>query len=88
MTKEEITNWCKEFASGFDWSINEGGWLIVDPMSGFLQQMGVDHKLMAIEERGNQPQILVLVFPDGSKFIPQGKDLIGVKGAKNWMWTK
>jgi len=86
--KTEIEKIAKEFASGFKDTIGEiagSGWLIVDPLSGYLNFCGYENKLEQIPAKENQPQILLMTFKDGTKFIPAGSDL-PVKGATDWMW--
>jgi hypothetical protein len=88
--KDEITNISKEFASGFKDTIGEisgSGWLIVDPLSGYLNACGYENKLGEIPANNKHPQILIMTFTDGSKFIPAGGDLRPIHPeAKDWMW--
>lgn len=88
--KDEITNISKEFASGFKeiiGGINGSQWLIVDPLSGYLESLGYEHVLHHIPENDLHPQVLIMSFEDGSKFIPAGGDLKNIsKEAHNWMW--
>lgn len=95
MTKEqkkEISKMSQDFARGFKdmfGGINGTGWLIADPLSGFLSSVGYENKLSQLPEKGDRPQVLVLTFEDGTQFIPAGGDLAGeVKGAKNWLWIE
>lgn len=86
--KAEIEKIAKEFASGFKDTIGEiagSGWLIVDPLSGYLNFLGYENELGEIPAKENQPQVLLMTFKDGTKFIPAGSDL-PVKGATDWMW--
>lgn len=88
-TKNEITQAAKEFASAFEdtiGGIKGSGWLIVDPLSGFLNASGYENKLVQIPANENHPQVLVMIFKDGSQFIPAGSDL-PIKGSHNWMWV-
>lgn len=89
-TKKEIVKISKQFASGFKSSfgeINGTGWLIVDPLSGFLNSIGYENTPGEIPQKDNHPQVLILTFPDGSQLIPAGGDLKPLfKEAKNWMW--
>ena len=83
----EITRISKEFAAGFQDTIgpiNGSGWLIVDPLSGYLNSIGYTHSLSQYPATKKRPQVLVLQFPDGSRFIPAGLDLH--KTFSNWMW--
>lgn len=88
--QQEITKISKQFAEGFKslfGGINGTGWLIVDPLSGYLNSIGFENKLHQLPESDKHPQILVMTFDDGSQFIPAGGDLKAVhKDAKNWMW--
>jgi len=89
-TQKEISKISEQFASGFKetfGSINETGWLIVDPLSGFLSSLGYENTVDQLPENENHPQVLIITFKDGSRFIPAGADLNKVdKGFKNWMW--
>lgn len=88
--KAEITVISKEFSEPFYEmfeDINKGGWLIVDPLSGYLNFCGFENKLHQISATEKNPLILIMTFKDGCQFIPQGADLKHVdKGAENWMW--
>ena len=90
--KERITKICKQFASGFKPdipTINGSGWLIVDPLSVYLDVVeGIKNKLEELPASEKHPQVLVMVFPDGTKFVPAGGDLKSIgNSAKNWMWV-
>jgi len=91
MTKEqkkEITKISQEFASGFKGTIDEingSAWLIVDPLSAYLNTIGYENTLEQLPATDKQPQILIMNFKDGSTFIPAGGDLEH-PDAKNWMW--
>ena len=88
--KKEISKISQQFARGFKemfGSINGTGWLIVDPLSGYLNSIGYENKLQELPSCENYPQVLVMTFKDGSQFIPAGEDLKTVyPRAKNWMW--
>jgi len=88
--KREITKISKEFALGFKdsfGSINGTGWLIVDPLSAYLNSLGFKNKIEQVKENENHPMVLILAFNDGSRFIPAGRDLSPLnKNFKNWMW--
>lgn len=87
--KKQITKISKQFASGFKMfgSINDAGWLVVDPLSAYLNAMDFENKLDQLPQTQDHPQILVMTFKDGSQFIPQGADLkYKFPKAKNWMW--
>lgn len=93
MTKKqqkEITKISKEFAAEFKemfGGINGSGWLIVDPLSGYLNACGFENTLVQIPENEKHPQVLVMNFRDGSQFIPAGGDLKPVDSKfKNWIW--
>lgn len=86
--KEEIEKISKKFASAFKddiGSIAGSGWLIVDPLSGYLNFCGYKNISQEMPENGKHPQILVMTFRDGTQFIPAGSDL-PIKGASDWMW--
>lgn len=86
--KQEIEKISKEFASGFKdgiGSIAGSGWLIVDPLSGYLNFCGYENVLKEMPANEEHPQILVMTFKDGTQFIPAGSDL-PFKGAGDWMW--
>lgn len=88
--KQEIAKISKEFASGFKemfGEINGTGWLIADPLSGYLSACGFEHTPKEFKACDLHPQILVFEFPDGSVFIPAGGDLKKLNPeCKNWMW--
>lgn len=88
--KKEITELSKKFASGFEEtipSINGSGWLIADPLSGYLNFCGYENTLQELPPTDKTPQILIMTFKDGSKFIPAGEDLKAISPlAENWMW--
>lgn len=93
MTKEqkaEITKISKQFAGGFKKTIggiNGSGWLIVDPLSGYLNAMGFENTLQQLPATIKHPQILIMRFKDGTAFIPAGGDLKKVDPrSKNWLW--
>lgn len=88
--RDKITKIAQEFYSGFQDTfptINGTGFLIVDPLSGYLSFEGYEHTVSQIPAKGDRPQVLLLDFPDGSTFIPAGEDLKGMLSkASNWMW--
>lgn len=88
--KREITKISKQFAAGFKEmipSINGSGWLIVDPLGGYLSAIGYENTLGELPATDQYPQILIITFKDGSQFIPAGADLKPInEKAKNWMW--
>ncbi len=86
-TKKEITEISKQFAEGFKDTIGDisgSGWLIVDPLSGYLNFMGYENTLTQIPEKDGRPQVLIMTFKDGDVFIPAGSDLPAP--AEDWMW--
>ena len=86
-TKEEIIKISKQFAGAFEWPIAESGWLIVDPLSGYLNSIGYENKLTELPATSNRNQTLIINFQDGSQLIPGGSNLKSVhKDAKDWMW--
>lgn len=88
--KDEITKISQEFAQPFyemTGGINGSGWIIVDPLSGYLNFTGYKHELKQIPATENHPQVLIMIFPDGSQFIPAGGDFKSeFKNAENWQW--
>lgn len=88
--RNEITIIAKEFASAFKDTIGEisgSGWLIVDPLSGYLDFAGFKHELAQIPANDQHPQILFMTFDDGWQFIPAGSDLPH-PDAKDWIWVQ
>lgn len=90
INKEEITRISKEFAETFyamTGSINGSEWLIVDPLSAYLNSVGYENKLDQLPATDKTPMVLVMTFKDGSQFIPAGGDLKPLhKAADNWQW--
>lgn len=88
--RAEITRISKEFAEplyGMFESINGSGWLIVDPLSGYLNSVGYENTLYQIPANEKHPQVLIMTFTDGSLFIPAGADLKSVHpDFDNWQW--
>lgn len=86
--REEITKISKEFANEFKDTIGEiagSGWLIVDPLSGYLNFCGFENTLQQIPANEHHPLVLFITFSDGSKFIPAGSDL-PIIDSKDWAW--
>lgn len=86
--KLEITKISKEFASGFKHTIGEisgSEFLIVDPLSGYLNFIGFENDLKEIPRGKGHPQVLIMTFNDGTQFVPAGSDLPHPE-AKDWMW--
>lgn len=75
--KDTITQISKEFAAEFEPEIplNGSAWLIVDPLSGYLNALGHTNTPHQFAATDKHPQVLLLEFPDGSQFIPAGADL-------------
>lgn len=88
--KTQIEKIAKDFASGFKPEISEiagSGWLIVDPLSGYLNFCGYENTLKQIPAKYGQSQVLIITFKDGSQFVPAGSDLqIGLLKGNDWMW--
>lgn len=82
---EQIT---KEFIKGLRFELNGSGWLIADPLAGYLNFCGFKNTLQEIPAKDGKPQILIIVFSDGSQFVPAGEDFKhhGFSDAKNYMW--
>lgn len=89
--KKEITKISKAFCEPFYETfgeINGTGWLIVDPLAGYLNFIGWENKVFEIPENKKHPQVLVIKFKDGTDFIPAGADLApACKGFRNWQWA-
>lgn len=92
MTKkklDEITKISKEFSKGFepDIPLNGSGWLIVDPLSAYLNFLGYQNTPFQLPASDKHPQVLGLEFKGGYKFIPAGEDLKGLNNEfTNWLW--
>jgi len=90
--KNKITKICKEFFEGMKGvaghdTIEGSGWVYVDPMSGYLNSIGIENTLVQLPKTEERNQILILNFPDGSSFIPAGADLkFKFPDAENWLW--
>lgn len=86
--KQEIEKISKDFARGFKPNIPHiagSGWMIVDPLAGYLNFSGYENALKQLPETPEHPQILIIEFKDGTKFIPAGSDL-NMPSATDWMW--
>lgn len=83
--KGEIMRISKEFASAFEWPIEDSGWMIVDPLSGYLNFLGYQNKLSQIPASDGQRQVLIMTFNTGEVFVPGGA-AINSPDAKNWLW--
>lgn len=86
--KDDITKISKDFAAEFKDTIGPisgSAFLIVDPLSAYLNFEGYKNTLDQIPATEDHPQVLIMTFKDGSKFIPAGSDL-AMPGAKDWMW--
>ncbi len=93
LTKQEIsdiTKASKSFASGFKDiipSINNSGWLIVDPLSAYLNACGYKNELKQYAANEKHPLVLLMQFESGEIFIPAGADLKPINTKmKNWFW--
>ncbi len=88
--KDDITEIAKEFVSGFEGtfdSIDGTGWFIVDPLSAYLNSIGLNNTLQQYEETDKCPMVLIMTFDDGSVFIPAGADLKPHSDVmENYMW--
>ena len=86
----EIINISKEFSKGIlgEDPIDGTGWLVSDPLSGYLNFCGYKNRIKQIPEKDNQPQVLILEFEDGSIFVPAGKDLSNFleRDVENFTW--
>jgi len=89
--RAEITKISKEFSEPFYetcGSIEESGWLIVDPLSAYLNFCGFENKLDQLPANDKHPQVMVMTFKDGSQFIPGGAAMKVIhEGFENWMWV-
>ena len=92
--KNEITRISKEFAQpileGFGLSsINGSGWVVVDPLSAYLNACGWKNELKQIPASDKNPLILIMAFKAGGIFIPAGGDMApNDEGLAfhNWQW--
>jgi len=86
--KKEILDLCKRFTKGMKIPINGSGWLIVDPLSAYLNVCGFKNTLKQMPETENRPMVLIMTFEDGTQLIPAGQDLKTDQYPefKNWMW--
>lgn len=88
--KLKIQEISMSFASGFKDTVGEiagSGWLIADPLSGYLNFVGYENTPKQLPACDQHPQILILEFQDGTQFIPSGSDLKSVfPDAVDWMW--
>lgn len=86
--KKEIIDISKSFTKGLGvGKINGSGWLIVDPLSAYLNAYGIKNTLQEMPKTEQHDQVLIITFEDGTKFIPAGGDLkVLSKGFKNWMF--
>jgi len=85
-TKDLIKKISQEFADGFKETIGPiagSAWLIVDPLSGYLNFIGYENNLTQLYATEDHGQILIINFPDGTMFIPAGSEL----GFNDWMFT-
>lgn len=85
--REEITKISKKFTKVLDVPIEGSCWLVCDPLSAYLSFLGYANTLKQIPANDKHPQVLIMIFEDGSQFIPAGSDLSSViKGSVNWIW--
>lgn len=89
MTKEQktqIVKISKSFAKGIG-EINGSCWLVVDPLSAYLNAFDFQNEIKQIPQTSEHPQVLIMIFKDGSTLVPAGADLKPINDkAKNWMW--
>lgn len=89
-TRKEITKISKEFADAMleGESIDGTSWLVVDPLSGFLNAAGYKNELHSIPNPKDKNEVvLVMTFECGDQFIPTGKDLESkFPGIDNYFW--
>lgn len=86
--KIKITEMAIQFASAFKDTVGPiagSGWLIVDPLSGYLNSLGYENELKQIPGNEKHPQVLIMTFKDGTQFIPAGSDLPHPETI-DWMW--
>jgi len=83
--KKEIEHISQEFTKGIGIEIKGSTWLVVDPLSAYLNSIGYKNTLEQLPETNERPLILIIVFPDGTKFIPAGSN-INHEGSKDWLW--
>lgn len=86
----EITKIAQEFAGGFEKTIggiSGSGTRIVDPLMSYLDFLGHAHTPAQVPGQEGHPPVLVLVFADGTQFVPAGGDLRFLHPAcSDWMW--
>lgn len=84
--KQEIELICKEFTKGLDMGeISGSGWVIVDPLSAYLNACKIENTLQQLPANDKHPLILIMTFKDGTQLIPAGSDT-GIEGAADWQW--
>jgi hypothetical protein len=81
----KITQISKDFASGMGIEIKGSGWLVVDPLSAYLNMCGFENTIFKLEATANHPLILMIVFRGGCTLIPAGSDL-PIEGFRDWQW--
>jgi hypothetical protein len=87
--KDEITKISQGFAKGFepDIPLNGSGWLIVDPLSSYLNFLKFENEVSQLPTNEDHGLILIIEFKDGSRFIPCGAEMKFIdEKAHNWMW--
>lgn len=86
----EIVKISKEFTKGIlgNEDIEGTSWVVADPLSAYLSSVGYENMLGQIPHPETKEPVLIMTFPDGSRFIPAGKDLISIyEHAENFMWV-
>ena len=92
LEREEIAKTAKEFFLRYEGkygTINEAGWLVVEPISDMLNLLGHKNRAYPYHSKNEKlpNAVYVIEFENGSKFVPQGADLKQIyHDAKNWMW--
>jgi hypothetical protein len=90
INRDAITQISKNFASGLKDTIGEiagSGFLIVDPLSGYLNVSGYKNEVVQLPANEKHPQVLIMTFEDGSRFIPAGSDLKCIDPRMtDWFW--
>jgi hypothetical protein len=86
--KNEIENISKEFTKGMGIEIKGSTWLVVDPLSAYLNACGYKNELKQLPEKEKRPLVLMIIFEDGTQFIPAGSDLNnnGITSMTDWFW--
>lgn len=86
--KFDIEQISKQFVRGIGIELSGSGWLIVDPLSGYLNFCGYKNTVYQIPATETASQILIIKFDDGTQFAPAGSDFKyrGFSDAHDYLW--